>query len=256
MTDEGTRSIQIEQHINATPDDVWKALTTGEGLKRWFVVDAKVDPKVGGDVWISWGPGMEGGAPIHIWEPKSRFGWTEDHGTTPEGKPIRAMIDFEIEGNSGGTTLRLVQSGFSAASEWDEMYDALVDGWTYFLFHLAHCLEHHGHTPRELAWKRTATELDRESIWARLIGAQLISEGGAGETSDLQISGHTPCSVVSARAGYHFAATLPGLDNGIFFVEVEGRHVGFWLSTYGLGEEKAAELQEALEGRIEVALGA
>ena len=256
MSGSETRSIELEQHVDASPDDVWAALTTVEGLKQWFVVDARIDPKIGGALWISWGPGSEGEAPIHAWEPGRHFGWTENYGDDAEGRPIRVVVDFEIEGGDGGTTLRLVQSGFSADAQWDEMYDALVDGWTYFLFNLAHYLGRHAGTPRALAWKRAKTELDRHATWERLVGAGLAAPSSAGESVDLSIGGSMSANVVSSRPGYHFAATLPDLDDSILFVELEGKHVGFWLSAYGTASDSATDLQSALDERIEEALRA
>jgi hypothetical protein len=41
----------------------------------------------------------------------------------------------------------------------------------------------------------------------------------------------------------------------VFFVELEGAHVGFWLSTYGMEARKVERLQDALEARIASALG-
>lgn len=254
MTDSAsaTRSIEIERHIEAPPEDVWAALTTAEGLKRWFVVDAKIDPKVGGMLWISWGPGMEGEAPIHIWDPNKRFGWTETHGTDAAGKPIQVIVDFEITGEDGGTTLRLVQSGFSAASEWDEMYDATVDGWTYFFFNLSECVTRHAGKPRGLAWKRAPTELSRDEAWTRLVDGGLLPS----DADEVTLDSARGVAVVSSRRGHHLACTIPDLDDSILFVEFEGRHIGFWLSTYGLENERVTALQAALDARVEDALGA
>ena len=98
---------------------------------------------MGGRIWLSWGPGCEGEAPIHIWEPPRRFGWTENYGTDEAGKAIEVAVDFHVEAKAGTTVVRLVQSRFSASSDWDEMYDALVDGWTYFMFNLVFYLTRH-----------------------------------------------------------------------------------------------------------------
>ncbi|MEM7416984.1 MAG: SRPBCC domain-containing protein [Gemmatimonadota bacterium] len=247
-----TRAIEIERHIDAPPEDVWAALTTGEGLKRWFVVDAKVDPKVGGMLWISWGPGMEGEAPIHIWEPHRRFGWTETHGTDDSGAPIQVVVDFEIAAESGGTTLRLVQSGFSAAAEWDEMFDATVDGWNYFFFNLAECVTRHAGKPRGLAWARLPTEFSRDEAWTRLVEGGLLPSD---TTPEVTVDTPRPVSVVSSRRGHHLACTIPDLDDSILFVEFEGRHIGFWLSTYGFDQERVASLQADLDARVEATLG-
>jgi uncharacterized protein YndB with AHSA1/START domain len=254
-----TRSIEIERTIDdATPDEVWDSIATSAGLRRWFPLDARVTPPEG-TVWLSWGPGCEGEAPIHVWEPGRHFGWTESHGEDPEGRPIRIAVDFYIEGRDGSTVVRLVQSGLGAGAEWDDMYDALVDGWTYFLFNLVHYFRHHRGKERRLAWKRAATDLARDTAWERLLGAALVAGNGvaaaAGSVGEVLVDRLRTAEVVSVRPGHHFAATLPDLDDSILFVELEGGHIGFWLSTYDMEADRVAELQSALDERIEVALG-
>lgn len=246
------RSLEVEREVTATPDEVWEALTTSEGLRRWFPLDARVVAGAAGSVWLSWGPGCEGEAPIHIWEAGKRFGWTESYGNDDEGRPVEVAVDFYIEGREGSTVLRLVQSGLSAEADWDEMYDALHDGWSYFLFNLAFSFEHHRGEPRRLAWKRAPTALPRDEIWNRLTRASLIVDGDT--DTGVHIDHPRPTRVVSARKGYHFAATLPDMDQSVFFVELEGKTTGFWLSTYGGDEARTAELQASLDERIREAL--
>lgn len=250
-----TRTIQLEIEIEGSPEDAWTALTTGDGLSNWFPLDATVEPEEGGRVWLSWGPGCEGEAPIHIWEPGRRFGWTESYGDDEQGRPIRVAVDFHIEGKGGTTVVRLVQSGLSASADWDEMYDALVDGWTYFLFNLRHWFRHHRGRERQLAWKRAPTSLDREAAWRALLDAELISPADPDEAAEVRLDTARPAVVVSKRQGRHFAATLPELADSLYFVELEGRHIGFWLSTYALPSGEVAKLQASLDARIESALG-
>lgn len=257
MTDGSTRSIELSREVEATPEEVWEMLTTSEGLSSWFPLEARVAEGGEGTVWLSWGPGCEGEAPIHIWEPGRRFGWTEDYGKTPEGVPIKVGVDFHIETADGSTVVRLVQSGLSADAQWDEMYDALVDGWTYFLFNLFHYFRRHKGKARRMAWKRAATDLAREAAWERLVGGALVASTLApGDSGSVELDRERPAEVVSARVGHHFACTLPDLDDSIFFVELEGAHIGFWLSTYGIDEDEVTELQRVLETRIEETLTA
>lgn len=257
MTEDRTRSIELSREVDASPDEVWEMLTTSEGLSSWFPLEARVAENGEGTVWLSWGPGSEGEAPIHIWEPGRRFGWTEDYGTTPEGTPIKVGVDFHIESEDGTTVLRIVQSGLSADAQWDEMYDALVDGWTYFLFNLFWYFRRHKGKARRMAWKRAATDLAREKAWERLVGGALVASTlVAGERGQIELDGERSVDVVSARPGHHFACTIPDLNDSIFFVELEGAHTGFWLSTYGVPAERVEELQEVLEERIAAVLEA
>ncbi len=252
MSERETRSIEIEKEIAASPDEVWNALTTGEGLQRWFPLEARVEPGREGSVWLSWGPGCEGEAPIHVWEPGRRFGWTEHYGDDEQGRPVKVAVDFHIEGRDGSTVVRLVQSGLSADASWDEMYDALVDGWTYFMFNLEHCFAHHPGRARRMAWARVPVTLDRSAAWSRLVDARLVADNAE---ATVRLDELRPVRPVSARAGHHFAAVLPGLEESVFFVELEGAHVGFWLSTYALAPDRVQALQGALDERVEAALG-
>lgn len=244
-----TRSITVEREVAASPEAVWETLTTSEGLERWFPLEAHVEPGVGGSVRLSWGPGSEGEAPIRIWQPPHRFGWSESYGEDADGNPIEVAVDFFVEGREGTTVVRLVQSGLSAAQEWDEMYDALEDGWTYFLFNLAFYLLRHAGKDRKMVWRRAPTELARDVVWERLVEGALVAAtvGGGGE---VVLDRSREASLVSQRPGYHYAATLPDLDDGILFVELEGRHVGVWISTYGLDDARVAQLQGALDVRV------
>ena len=252
-----TRTLRLEREVPAPPEAVWEALTDPEGLRQWFALDARVEPGEGGSIWLSWGPGCEGEAPIHHWHPPRRLGWTESYGEDDAGRPIEIAVDLHVEGREGVTVVRLVQSGFRASDDWDAMYDALEDGWTYFLFNLAFYFLKHRDKKRKLVWRRVATDLAREALWERLIGGALIgltSGGGAGHF-DFHLDHARQGQVVSQRPGYHFAGTLPNLDDSVLFVELEGRHLGIWLSTYGFEDERVAELQGALDTRLEQVLG-
>ena len=53
MTDDRTRTdrvLDLTIDIDATLDEVWQALTTGEGIARWFGPYAAVTPGEGGSV--------------------------------------------------------------------------------------------------------------------------------------------------------------------------------------------------------------
>jgi uncharacterized protein YndB with AHSA1/START domain len=260
------RSIRIEKEVDAAPEEAFRILTDPSEVGRWFPLEAEIDPRVGGRVWLSWGPGCEGEAPIHIHEPPARFGWTENYGTDEAGRPIEVAVDFHVESREGVTVVRLVQSGFSASEDWDAMYDALVDGWSYFMFNLQHYIAHHRGTPRTMVWRRAATELGREDVWSRLLESGLVSPhdrvAGEGEVAGgaavqagrdfvTDLGERQVGTVISTRPGHHFAGILPGLEQSLLFVELEGKHVGFWLSTYGLEADRVAGLQAALDACVE-----
>jgi uncharacterized protein YndB with AHSA1/START domain len=100
MTDvkepQGPRSISRSVTISAPPSAVWRALTDAEELRRWFPVDARVMPEVGGTVWMSWGPGCEGESRIEIWEPERHLRLVEPT-AGPDTSPVPIVVDYHLE---------------------------------------------------------------------------------------------------------------------------------------------------------------
>src|SRR5690242_3054080 len=72
-----TRSITIETEVAASPERVWQALTIPEELMRWFPLEAKVVPGLGGTMTLSWGYPVVAESTIDVWEPGRRLRTTE-----------------------------------------------------------------------------------------------------------------------------------------------------------------------------------
>jgi len=184
MSDE-TRKHEFELILDAPPEEVWRAVTTGEGIRQWFAPMAEVEPGPGGKVTVGWGPGMEGTAPITGWEPGSRFAWTEDHG--PGGKRV---MEFTLEAQGGKTKLRLIHSGFGTDASFDNEFDSTHGGWLTFLA----CLRYYVDTMRSASGRHeariTMSQGDPGELWGRL-------------TSGMGLSGQ------NFSAGTPYRATLP-----------------------------------------------
>jgi uncharacterized protein YndB with AHSA1/START domain len=212
-----SREVVKEVFIKAPADVVWKALTEASELTQWFSVDAKVTPGMGGAVWVSWGEGAAGEAPITGWEPDRHFQWTEHRG------PVKVAIDFHLQSRDGGTVVRLVQSGFGDGPEWDDEYHMVDGGWSYFMAHLQWYLERHRGVRRDLIGFRERAALTREEAFARLVTVT---------------SGVDTTPVMYREATCQAAFFIPSLNDALLFIEIEpGAETvrgGFWLSTYGL----------------------
>lgn len=254
---EGHRILEQGIEIDAPADVVWRALTEAEELIRWFPLAAEVEPGGGGRIWLSWGPGVEGEAPITVWEPDERLQWMEP---APEGG-IRVAVDFHIEGSGGRTVVRVVETGFGSEVPWDGEYVPLKSsGWRYFLYNLKHYLERHRGRPRRLVHVRPEVEHPPEEAFRRVLGPNgLAAQGDAllerDEGADYEVvtSGGQPLAgrVILRVVPIHFAATVANLDDALLFLEMEptrrGCRPALWLSLYGATAEKADTLQESLE---------
>jgi uncharacterized protein YndB with AHSA1/START domain len=160
-----TRSHDHELEIAAPIEDVWRALTDEEELTRWYVLDAKVEPREGGSYWISWGEGMEGSGRVEVWDPPRRLRLV--------GSSDEAVVEeYMLETRGGKTVLRLVHSGIPNTTDWDAFYDGTKDGWPPFLAALRHYLERHRGKPRQARIVLETLDLPADEAWARLTGTE------------------------------------------------------------------------------------
>jgi uncharacterized protein YndB with AHSA1/START domain len=246
-----TRSLVKEIAINAPPDAVWRALTDAEELRRWFPLDARVEPGKGGKIWVSWGEGMDGEQGIDIWEPGKHLRTS----VQSEGMPVPFATDYYIEVRGDTTVLRLVNSGFGAGAEWDDMYFGMDGGWSYFLFNLRHYLERHAGRPRSLAFVRRKRGVPRASVVPSLLAA-LGHTGGtpaAGDPVSITLGDRRYEGRVALVLRDHLAMIIPGLDDALLFFELEpgaDPHLGMYLSTYGTGPQIPEGLQHSVESFI------
>src|SRR3954469_2500607 len=143
MTEDRKRTtIDLTIDIDATLDEVWQALTTGEGSARWFAPYAAVTPGEGGSVSVGWDPKEMWSQPITVWEPLRRM-QTASEMPSKDGGVVRLAVDYYLEAQGGRVRVRLVHSGFDDSGSWDDYIDGLDAGWTFFLFNLKHAIERH-----------------------------------------------------------------------------------------------------------------
>ena len=176
MNRPATRDIELSVELDASPEDVFRAVTTGTEIAKWLAPEARVTaPEDGkrGSIWISWGEGMSAEHEIEIFDSPKRI--RHPSGKNGETKaPLYA--DWSIEAREGGkTTLRLVHSGFSASADWDDEYEAHKRGWTLMLQNLRQYFARHAHEPAvHLPWM-SSVESPRGSIWKTLLGTLGLS---------------------------------------------------------------------------------
>lgn len=242
MADE--KKVEAEITIDADAATVWRALTEGEELKRWFTLDARVTPGAGGAVWLSFGEGMDWETPIEIWEPNR-------HLRTADPAPSTLAVDYYIESKGGETVLRLVHSGF-AADAWDDELETLNGGWRAFLATLRNYLERHRGEPRTVAYFRhPSVPLERKEAFPRLLDALGVPLVAAGERFEGDLfQGVAGVSLPPIN----FSGPLDNLGGGFLMIEVEpGRGTcrpSVWVSLYGETRSEAAALQKEMQQRI------
>jgi uncharacterized protein YndB with AHSA1/START domain len=249
------RVLDLTIDIDATLEDVWQALTTGEGIARWFAPYAAVTPGEGGSVSIGWDPKEMWDMPITVWQPLRRM-QTASEMPSKDGRMVRLAVDYYLEAHGGRVRVRLVHSGFDDSGSWDGYIDGLDAGWTFFLFNLKHALERHrgvGRQQLSARFRTTARDGEDHPVFGAH-GLRVQPPAGRlrpGDACRLSLGGvEVDATVVVQRTPRAIAFLVPVWNDALLFIEREGlketHHVGVWLSLYGVPETTAAPLRRGL----------
>lgn len=258
--------------INAPASAVWKALTDGAELKRWFPLEASSTPGKGGSIWISWGMPFDGECAIEIWEPerhlRTRWPWQADSAPVAPGEPVLVAVDYHLEARAGSTVLRIVHSGFGRDAAWDNELESVRHGWRYELQSLKRYLERHLGEDRRVVWLRRTFKGSRVKAWPRLLGPEgLGGHGGlgalsAGEPFALGAAGGDAVRgrVMVNEGPRQFFGTAENLKDGLVRLELEGpaidsedatHHLWLWLSVYGADGARLDRLEREWKSAVE-----
>lgn len=131
--------------VAATPEQVWDAIATADGISAWMV-PTRLDPQIGGEVSFDLG-GFTSTGVITDYTPNHRFAYEEPWPSEP-GMPTADLdlssvtpiaTEFLIESASGGScVIRVVASAYGSGADWEnEFFAEMVDGWVEMLDNLA-----------------------------------------------------------------------------------------------------------------------
>lgn len=173
-----SRQFATQLEIAAPRDAVWNAITNDVELRRWFPTEARIDPRVGGELVWGWKGLHTWVQKIDIWEPGTRLRTRYDSPVEDgRGGRVPLFVDFLLEGSGGKTTLRLVHSGFGPESSFDGEYDGISRGWPVELESLRLYLERHAGMDRQLAWRTMSIDVAPDEAWRRLTSDQGLACG-------------------------------------------------------------------------------
>ena len=93
-------ALRYERRYQATPDEVWAAVTDPESIKRWLFADSVIEPRVGGAFRLTWDEQHTTGS-VLAWEPPKllEVEWLESD--------LQSILRIEISAVDGGTLLVL-----------------------------------------------------------------------------------------------------------------------------------------------------
>ncbi|HEY5832503.1 SRPBCC family protein [Streptomyces sp.] len=181
-----------EFEVEATPEEVWEAVTTGTGGWLWPM---EFEPKEGGA-----GPF---GSTVTVWEPPRRFISRAD---SPEGVPQQTFNQLEhLIGprEGGGSWVRYVHSGIFV-DDWENQYDGADKHTDFYLHTLRQYLLHFAGRPVTFATVDGPTAAgapDALEVAGRALG--LAPQAAVGDTVSVRLPGaDDPVAVLDYRNPY------------------------------------------------------
>ncbi|MGP3932948.1 SRPBCC family protein [Nonomuraea sp. KM88] len=125
-----------ETLVEATPEEVWEAISTGPGIDSWFMGRNEV---ADGVVRTAFGGFAMPESTVTAAEPGRRF--AHSSATGEDGRFV--AYEFLIEGRDRGSALvRLVTSGFLPGDDWEDEFDAMSRGMEMYFATLVEYLGH------------------------------------------------------------------------------------------------------------------
>ena len=164
--DESNRVEHRVEHtyeVAATPEQVWDAIATADGISAWMV-PTRLDPRTGGEVSFDLGEFTSTGV-VTDYTPNHRFAYEEPWPIADQDDDIPATMlewfakfgvpmsqvradlakvtpiatEFLVESASGGScVIRVVTSAYGSGADWEnEFFAEMVAGWAEILDNLA-----------------------------------------------------------------------------------------------------------------------
>src|SRR4051794_16142997 len=110
LRDEKTPWVERDTLVEASPEEVWEALTDEDRLEEWLAPDVELDPTEGGEIAVRDGEDERAGT-VETIEENERFAFTWSR--PGEGE---SFVEFTIEALPGGSRVTVVETPTSSAA--------------------------------------------------------------------------------------------------------------------------------------------
>jgi uncharacterized protein YndB with AHSA1/START domain len=102
--------IERDTMVEASPEEVWEALTDEDRLEEWLAPDVELEPFEGGEISVRDGDEERAGT-VETVEENERFAFTWERPGAGE-----SFVEFTIEALPGGSRVTVVETPLSTAA--------------------------------------------------------------------------------------------------------------------------------------------
>lgn len=138
--------MEFSVELPGTPEQVWDAIATTNGISSWFL-PTDVEEHEGGAIVLHMGDTDSPGT-ITGWDPPRRLEYSEPDWAALTGHNVDSVTpmvtEFLVEAQSGGTcVVHVVSSAFGTGADWEqEFFDDAKKHWLPFFDNLRLYLAH------------------------------------------------------------------------------------------------------------------
>ena len=130
--------------VRASPERVYDAFVTAEGINSWFTYNSEIDARAGGKIifrWKNWGPDKytidSEGTVLEATRPRRFvFQWS------PDSPTYATTIEINFEPSEEGTIVRLREFGYHNTPSGRAAMLECAAGWGEALTLLKYYVEH------------------------------------------------------------------------------------------------------------------
>jgi uncharacterized protein YndB with AHSA1/START domain len=206
--DEGRRYVEAEVEVPGSPEEVWRAIATAEGISSWFMPTTSETDSEGRPTRMttSFGPGMDAVSPISSWDPPRSYVAGGEAGSEAAHGPETVATEWIVEARDGGTCIvRVVHRWFADSDDWDGEFEGHAYGWaTSFFRMLGLYLTHFaGQKCSDLQFT-VFSRMPAPEMWRTITGALGVEESAGRFAS-------TPDAPELSGAVEHIEVTDPAL---------------------------------------------
>lgn len=230
--------------VHGTPEQVWHAIATADGISSWFL-PTDLEERVGGAIVTHMGEEASSEGTVTEWEPGQRFAYVEPDWAGLSGHADAEVTpmatEFLVQAQSGGTcVVRVVTSAFGTGAEWErEFFDEMERMWVPFFERLRLYLAHfpgQKATPLEVNVDVTGDAGPVSAALRRAVGTETVGDpvgvcgitGAVEQVDDVQVLTRVTAPVPGVIAFASFATgpdTARAAVQGYFFSDAAPSYV-------------------------------
>lgn len=183
----------VEVTISASADDVWRALRDPAAIREWFGWDSDT---------------LEG---------EIDFIFVQRASADDDARVLSFKLGdrFEVEDRGATCVVRVVRPAPTADTDWDDVFEDMIQGWIAFAQQLAFAMSRHAGERRRTLYFSGSPRRAGDPLAAVALG---LDAGSTGERTSIAMGDASLSGTVWHRGRHQVGVTVDGWGDGLLVV--------------------------------------